>query len=174
MAEQYIGEIRMFGGNFAISGWALCNGQLVAISQNQALFSILGTSYGGNGTQTFALPNLQGRVPIHQGRADSGTTYVVGQNGGAENVALNPTQMPMHTHLVNADGQGNGQVTPQGNTLGVLGRSAPEKLYSSTTNTTMSPTMIAPSGGGQPFSIMQPYLCVTFLIALTGIYPSRN
>jgi microcystin-dependent protein len=153
--DAYLGEIRMFSGTFAPAGWQMCNGQLLPISQYTALFSIVGTTYGGNGTQTFSLPDLRGRVPVHQGQGIGTGNYVLGENGGTESVTLTTTQMPAHTHLVNVDGTGNGQVTPQGNLLGPLGRSAPEKFYSNgTANATMSPTMIGAAGGSQPVSIL--------------------
>src|SRR5665213_445536 len=112
MSQPFLGEIRMFGGNFAPRGWQLCNGQLLAISQYSALFSILGTTYGGNGTTTFGLPNFQGTVPISQGRAPSGTTYVLGETSGTENVTLLSNQMPMHNHLVSVSAQAATQVDP--------------------------------------------------------------
>jgi microcystin-dependent protein len=165
----------MFGGNFAPSGWALCNGQLLAIQQYSALFSILGTYYGGNGTSNFALPNLQGRVPIHWGQGPGLSPYVIGQMSGTENVTLLNTQMPMHTHLVNADGNAGGKNSPAGNFPGLVAGTAPEKMYSAGPgNTTMNPAMVGTAGGNQPFPIVQPYLAVTFIIALNGIFPSRN
>jgi microcystin-dependent protein len=175
MSQPFIGTIMMFAGNFAPRNWLPCEGQLLPISQYTALFSILGTTYGGNGTTTFALPDLRGRVPLHQGQGPGLSPYVLGQQGGTETVTLLYNQMPLHTHLVNADNTGNGQLTPQGNVLGNLGRSATEKFYSNATpNTTMNPTMIASAGGNQPFNVLQPYLCVYFVIAINGIFPSRN
>src|SRR5215472_3584653 len=162
MAEPYLGGIRMFGGNFAPSGWALCNGQLMAISQNAALFAILGTTYGGNGVQTFALPDMQGRVPIHWGNGAGLSPYVVGQNGGTENVTLLANQMPQHTHMVNVDGGGGGKNSPSGNFPGTVSANAAEKIYSAgPTNATMAPTAIAIAGGSQPHANLQPFLCVT-------------
>jgi microcystin-dependent protein len=165
----------MFAGNFAPSGWALCNGQLMSISQNAALFSIVGTYYGGNGTQTFALPDLRGRVALHQGQGPGLSPYVVGQVAGTENVTLLSNQMPIHTHLVSADGSAGGKTTPANNFPGTVSPQATEKIYSAGPgNTTMAPNMLGTAGGNQPFSIVQPYLCVTFIIALVGIFPSRN
>jgi microcystin-dependent protein len=180
MATPYLGEIRMFAGNFAPSGWALCNGQLLAISQNTALFSILGTNFGGNGTSTFALPDLRGRVPVNQGQGLGLSTYVVGEQTGSENITLLQNQMPAHTHLVACDNNGadttlldptnnfvSAQPTPQQGGNGI-------PAFSASSNQTMNPQMITPAGGSQPFSIIQPLLCVTFIIALVGIFPSRN
>jgi microcystin-dependent protein len=165
----------MFGGNFAPSGWALCNGQLLSIAQYSALFAVIGTYYGGNGTTTFALPNMQSRVPIHWGQGAGLSSYVIGQMSGTENVTLLNTQMPIHSHLVNADGNGGGKNSPAGNFPGTVAGTAAEKMYSAGPgNTTMSPTMIGNAGGNQPFPIVQPYLAVTFIIALNGIFPSRN
>jgi microcystin-dependent protein len=165
----------MFGGNFAPRGWALCNGQLLAISSNTALFSILGTTFGGNGTQTFGLPDLRGRVPLNQGQGPGLSSYAIGQMSGSEQVTLLASQMPAHTHPVNADGGGGGKTNPTGNFPGTVSTSAAEKIYSAgPSNATMAATMVGPAGGNQPHSILQPYLCVTFIIALQGIFPSRN
>ena len=159
----------MVGFNFAPKGWALCNGQTMSIAQNQALFAILGTTYGGNGVTTFNLPNLQGQVPIHWGTSPSGSSYVVGQQGGSQNVTLNTTQMPSHTHLVKAT------ATPTINTAaGNFPAAAPSNVYGSATDTTMNPGVVSPNGGSQPHSNQQPYLVVNFIIALTGVFPSRN
>jgi microcystin-dependent protein len=177
MADPFIGEIRMFGGNFAPTGWAMCDGQLLPISQNAALFSILGTYFGGNGTTNFALPDLRGRVPIHQGQGPGLSPYAVGENAGTENVTLTSNQMPIHTHVVHVDGTGGGKNSPSGNFLGTVATGAQEKMYSASTgnaNATMNPGMIAPAGGNLPVPIIQPFECVTFIIALVGIFPSRN
>ena len=179
--DPFIGEIKMFGGNFAPSGWALCNGQLLPISQNQALFSILGTTFGGNGSSTFGLPNLQGQVPAHWGSAPGGTIYVIGETGGSENVTLLPTQIPAHNHLMgvsNVAGDISSPVsaipamvntgsakTPVTNALGYT-NTAP--------NGTMPAATVSMTGGNQPHSNMQPFLCVTFIIALVGVFPSRS
>ena len=171
MSDQYIGEIRMFGGNFAPSGWALCNGQLLNISQNTALFAIIGTFYGGNGVNTFALPNMQSRVPVHQGQGPGLSPYVIGELGGVENVTLLTQQMPAHGHGLNAVGGNAGTDQPSN---GLLAKAAAQVYSTAAHNTTMSPSMIAPSGGNQPHENIQPYLCVTFIIALVGIFPSRN
>lgn len=177
MAEAYLGEIRMFAGNFAPSGWALCNGQLLSISQNSALFSILGTSFGGDGVSTFGLPNLQSRVPIHQGQGQGLSPYTVGQTGGSEQVTLLTNQMPVHTHTVNASNTSASATTAGGNLPATAaasrGQDAPN-IYGSAAGTTMAANMIGAAGGSQPHANIQPYQCVTFIIALTGIYPSRG
>ncbi|MGA3239430.1 MAG: tail fiber protein [Bryobacteraceae bacterium] len=183
MSQPFVGEIRMFGGNFAPRGWAFCNGQTLPISQNAALFSLIGTTYGGNGTTTFMLPNLQGQVPIHWGSAPGGTVFTVGETGGSANVTLTAAQMPAHSHQAQA-GVSNlaGNVTDPTNAVpaqinngsvkdpatGIFG-------YSSSAATGhLAPSAVTNTGGSQPHSVMQPYLCVTFIIALQGIFPSRN
>jgi microcystin-dependent protein len=175
LSQSYLGTIMMFGGNFAINGWAMCNGQMLSISVNSALFSVLGTTYGGDGVQTFALPDLRGRAPLSQGSGPSLTPYIQGEFGGSESIILVSNQMPAHRHPVNADGQAGGKTSPQGTIPGAVSALAPEKIYSGNApNTTMNPAMIGTAGGNVPFPIIQPYLCVTFLIALNGIFPSRN
>ena len=172
MAEPFIGEIKMFGGNFAPTGYALCNGQLLNISQNTALFSILGTSFGGDGIHTFALPNMQGRVPIHQGSGQS--VYTVGESTGAENVTLSVQQMPQHTHTYSpqANNGAGASARPSG---GYPANSGGAALYATSTDgTTMGAQTIGNTGGHAPVSVVQPVLCVTFIIALVGIFPSRN
>jgi microcystin-dependent protein len=173
MSDQYLGEIRMFAGNFAPYGWALCNGQLLAISQNTALFSLIGTYYGGDGVTTFALPNLQSRAPIHQGQGLGLSPYVIGQNGGTENVTLTTQQMPQHNHVINAFA-GPGGTTHPGNAI--MASTSSDKPYttSASDGTTMNGNMLSMAGSSQPHNNIQPYLCITFIIALQGIYPSRN
>lgn len=174
MSEPFLGEIRMTGWNFASRGWALCNGQLMSIAQNTALFSLLGTTYGGDGITTFALPNLQGRVPIHQGQGPGLTNRTMGEMGGTETVTLIQTQMPAHTHAVNASQNAN-NTSPSAAFPGNDSRGTPANIYNSAPDgTVMNPAMISPSGGNQPHENMQPYLCVSFMIALEGIFPSRN
>jgi microcystin-dependent protein len=179
MADPFLGEIRMAGWNFAANGWALCNGQLLSIGQNSALFALLGTTYGGDGVTTFALPNLQGRVPIHQGNGAGLSPYPIGAASGTETVTLLPTQMPSHNHLVGISNQ-TGSVSDPTNAILAQGNSGagrdsvPVSDYVSTAATgTLAPTSIQPTGGSQPHSNIQPYLCVNFIIALQGIFPSR-
>ena len=173
MSEPFLCEIRMFGGNFAPTGWALCNGQLMAISQYAALFAILGTSFGGNGVQTFGLPDLRGRVPVHQGTGNGLSPYVLGEQTGTQAVTLSTSNLPSHSHLVNCN-TGGGQTTPVNNFPGAVSAGATEKIYSNASGGTMAGGMIAPTGGNVPVSVIQPVLCVTFIIALVGIFPSRN
>ena len=178
--EPFLGEIRMVGWNFAANGWALCNGQLMSISQNTALFSLLGTYYGGDGVSTFALPNLQGRVPIHQGNGIGLSPYTIGQSAGSENIPLLANQMPTHNHLMGVSTQ-SGSVANPTNALLAEGNSGggrapvPVSNYVSTAATgTLAPTAITSAGGSQPHSNIQPFLCINFIIALTGIFPSRG
>lgn len=181
MSEPFLGQISIFAGTFAPRGWALCDGQLLSISQNAALFSILGTSFGGNGQSNFALPDLRGRVPVHPGTGPGLSPYVLGQNGGAENVTLLSTQMPPHNHLVgvsNAAGTAtdptNGLVaqintgTARAPITTAMGFAPPPQTG------TMNPTAVSAAGGGQPHENIQPFLCVNFIIALQRIFPSRN
>jgi len=176
MANPYLGEIRVFGFTFAPAGWFFCNGQLLSISQYNALFALLGTTYGGNGTSTFALPDLRSRVPLHFGQGSGLSSYVQGQNGGVENVTLTSGQMPAHSHLVNADGNtGSGTIgNPKGHLPGAVG-SEGITIYSVTTTpaVTMNPQMIAIAGSSQPHGNIQPYLTLNFCIAFQGIFPSR-
>lgn len=177
MADPFIGEIRMFAGNFNPTGWALCNGQLLPISQNAALFSILGTFYGGNGVSTFALPNLQGRVPLHWGQGPGLSQYVIGEVTGVENVTLLTTQMPLHNHTANASNAAAGQAGPANGVWAIpvdstgaagAGFNAPPP------NATLAPASIGNTGGSQPHTNIQPILAVSFIIALVGIFPSRG
>jgi microcystin-dependent protein len=175
MATPFLGEIRMFGGNFAPVNWAMCAGQLMAIDQNTALFAVLGTIYGGDGVTTFALPDLQGRTPLHWGTGLGLSNYQIGQKAGVENTSLLVNNMPSHTHTVKCDGTQGGQPGPTNNVLGTVNATAAEKIYSNAAATaTMNPAMIGPAGQNIPFGIQQPYLCITFIIALQGIFPSQN
>lgn len=173
MAEPFLGEIRMVGFNFAPVGWAMCNGQLLSIAQNTALFSLLGTTYGGNGTTTFALPNLQSRVPVHQGEGAGLSPYFIGQFGGVETVTLLTNQMPEHSHLVNASANKGNKASPIGNypASDAAGITAE---YNGSPTGEMNAGMIAIAGGNQPHTNVQPYLTLNFIIALQGIFPSRN
>jgi microcystin-dependent protein len=180
--DAFIGMIVMFGGNFAPRGWAFCNGQLLSIAQNTALFSILGTTYGGNGQTTFALPNLQGRVAIHPGQSPGTSSYSLGETAGTENVTLTTNQMPMHTHAatvtINANEAPQAPLdTPNGAVLaGGSGQSiyAPSPDGATKMNPGMASITVATVGGSQPFSVVQPFQCVNYIICLEGIFPSRN
>jgi microcystin-dependent protein len=173
MSDPFVGEIRMFGGNFAPRGWALCNGQLLPISQNTALFSLLGTYYGGDGKTTFALPNLQGRVPLQQGQGPGLSDRVLGELGGEQAVTLLQSEMPAHNHTVGCD-SGVGTVGPPTNGMWAAGGRGRPSAYSATPNTIMAPNALAIAGGSLPHNNMQPYLCVTFIIALQGVFPPRT
>ncbi|HEX8710118.1 MAG TPA: tail fiber protein [Pyrinomonadaceae bacterium] len=171
MSDPYIGEIRMFGGSFAPAGWAFCQGQDVAISQNDALFMLLGTTYGGDGQSTFGIPDLQGRIPIHAGTLN-GTPYTLGEKSGTETVTLTTQQMPIHNHAFIASQNVAGDTEP---TNKMVGQSALVQLYIEDVPTAaLSPLTLLPVGGSQPHGNMMPYLCVSFIISLYGIYPPQN
>ena len=175
MSEGFIGEIRMFGGNFAPAGWAFCDGQLMPISENDALFILIGTTYGGDGQETFALPDLRSRSPIHMGTAASGSTYQLGENGGVEEVTLTVQQIPSHNHA--ATFATVGQVASPSNALlsQAASTQAGIRIYSTNAqNTTMSPQTLASTGGSQPHTNIQPTLAVNFIISLFGLFPSQN
>ncbi|MGA2750419.1 MAG: tail fiber protein [Verrucomicrobiota bacterium] len=174
MSQPFLGEIRMFAGNFAPIGWALCNGQTMPISQNTALFSILGTTFGGNGTTTFNLPDLQGRVPVNQGTGAGLSSYLLGQTGGTESTTLLIGNMPSHNHLVQCNTGGGNQASPSANLPAVESTGTSLDFSDAGANATMNPAMIQSAGSGTPINNIQPYLCVNFIIALEGIFPSRN
>ncbi|HEX9046133.1 MAG TPA: tail fiber protein [Verrucomicrobiae bacterium] len=177
MADQYVGEIRVVPFNFAPSGWAFCNGQLIPISQNTALFSLLGTTYGGNGVSNFALPNFQGSAPICVGQGNGLSPYSLGQTGGEAQVTLLTSHLPSHSHAA-AGNPGNGDWnTPTNNAWAQphLGKT-PINLYSDTPGAglAMNALALALAGGGQPHNNMPPFLTLNFIIALTGIFPPRS
>jgi len=174
MSEPFLGEIRMFAGNFAPQGWALCNGQLLPIAQYSALFSLLGTNFGGDGQVTFGLPNLQGRVPMHWGNGSGLTPRTIGENSGEESVTLITPQIPSHFHSYSppaASVTGNST-----STVGMIwgGSSTRDTLYSNAPDAEMSGMTTDYTGGNQPHDNLPPYQCVTFIIALEGIYPTRS
>jgi microcystin-dependent protein len=167
MAQPYVGEIRMFGGNFAPAGWMFCEGQLLPISENETLFNLIGTTYGGDGQSTFALPDLRGRLPVHQGNG-----FILAETGGAEEVTLTVQQIPIHNHaFLGSKGVGN-QASPVGfipaasNTVSLYKAAAPAN--------NMAAQSVSPTGGSQPHTNFQPYLCVDFIISLFGIFPSQT
>ena len=172
MSEPFVGEIRMFAGNFAPRGWAFCNGQLLAVAQNDALFSLFGTIYGGDGSSTFGLPELRGRIPLHQGTGPGLSNRKLGSKSGEEKVTLSVNQLPSHTHALNASSDtatdGNPANKTHGQTTTNIYASAPTGPIS------MDPNVIGNSGGSEPHSNIMPSLCVNFIVALVGIYPSRN
>jgi microcystin-dependent protein len=172
MSEPFIGEIIMFGGNFAPRGWALCDGQLLPIAQNSALFSILGTTYGGDGRTTFALPDLRGRVSMHAGNGPGLSDRRLGQRGGAETATLTVANLPSHTHAARASDQPANANKPSGNTWAV---DVGGNTYSDTTpNQDMDAATVAATGGSQPFNNEQPFTVVNYIICLEGIFPSRS
>lgn len=170
MAQPYVGEIRMFAGNFAPSGWMFCEGQLLPISENATLFQLIGTTYGGDGESTFALPDLRGRLPIHQGNG-----FILAETGGAEEITLTVQQIPAHSHAWLASTNPATQSTPPGQ---VTASNVPNNIYRTLVppppQVNMAAQMIAPTGGSQPHTNFQPYLCVDFIISLFGIYPSET
>lgn len=171
MGTPFIGEIRMFGGNFAPRGFAFCSGQLLAISQNDTLFALIGTTYGGDGQTTFALPDLRGRIPVHAGQGPGLASYVLGQSSGSETVTLTAQQLPAHTHAAQAQSAAGTQAGPGG---GVWAASGQNQFSSNAPNAGMSTAAIGPVGGSQPHDNMAPFQVVSFIIALEGIFPSRN
>lgn len=174
MADPFLGEIRVFAGSFAPRGWAVCDGSLLSLSQNTALFSLLGTTYGGNGQTTFGLPDLRGRCVVGPGAGPGLSPYDQGQQGGSESVTLSVNQMPSHGHMVTAQGGTANDTSPQGKFLAATGKGG-TSVYSAdqTSPTTMAPTMVQNAGGSQPTPVLSPYTCILFIIALEGIYPSR-
>jgi microcystin-dependent protein len=171
MSEPFLGEIIMFAGNFNPRGWALCQGQILSIAQNTALFSILGTTYGGNGQTTFALPDFRSRCPVGQGQGPGLSSYSLGQQGGTESTTLTINQMPAHTHGLNGFNADAESTKVQGN----LPATTPGNAYAPSGQVVaMNAQGTSIQGGSQPFSILQPYLCINFIIALEGIFPSRN
>ena len=177
MSNPYLGEIRIFGFNFAPIGWATCDGQILSISQNTALFSLLGTYYGGNGTTTFALPNFQGNTGVNQGQGSGLSQYFLGQQSGTTTVTLAQNNLPLHNHVINTLAAGDSKQNLHAPTnVAFLGTSEPDSLYKKTTTPTLSmaPQAIGPSGQGQPHDNMQPYLVLLFCIALRGVYPPRS
>lgn len=171
--DPFVAEIRIFPFNFAPKGWAMCNGQLLPISQNTALFSLLGTTYGGDGRSTFALPNLQGSVPMHPGQGPGLSLHDLGETGGSESVTLLTSEMPAHNHGLMATPLPGDVNNPTGN---ALARSAEGSVYSAAgpTPATLSPNTLAPTGGSQPHNNMQSYLTLLFCIAMQGVYPPRS
>jgi len=165
MAQPYVGEIRMFAGNFAPAGWMFCEGQLLPISENETLFQLIGTTYGGDGESTFSLPDLRGRIPIHQGNG-----FILAETGGAEEITLTTNQIPIHTHPLLASGDVGDQINLAGaltsNSNGVI------PYIEDAPGVPMNAGAIGPAGGSQPHTNFQPYLCINFIISLFGIFPS--
>jgi len=172
MSDPFVAEIRMFAGNFAPVGWALCNGQLLPLSQNTALFSLLGTTYGGDGKSTFALPNLQDSAPMHPGQGAGLSLYDLGQQGGTPFVTLLESEMPLHNHIANAKTSLGNSQTPADQTW--AGSSIVKQYVNTAPNTPMSPSALSQTGGSLPHNNLAPYLVVTFIIALQGVFPPRS
>jgi microcystin-dependent protein len=166
MSNPYVGEIRIFAGNFAPSGWNFCDGSLLSISEFETLFNLIGTTYGGDGVSTFALPDLRSRVPVHQGSG-----FVIGQNGGEETVTLNTTQIPSHSHLPAANSNPGTQSSPSG---AVWAQSTLNLYSSAAPNVTMAASALGSAGGSQPHDNMLPYVGLNYIISLFGIFPSQG
>ena len=171
MGMPYIGEIRMFGGNFAPNGWAFCNGSLLSISENETLFTLIGTTYGGDGQTTFALPDLRGRLPLHQGTGPEGQTYVIGEQAGQESVPLTLQQIPAHSHTPVGSQAEASSTNPAGNTWATTANNA----YATAGSTVaMAPNLSNGVGAGHPHENRMPYLPISFIISLFGIFPSQT
>ncbi|HEV7642881.1 MAG TPA: tail fiber protein [Pyrinomonadaceae bacterium] len=169
MSQSYIGQIQAFGFNFAPRNWAFCNGQIMSIAQNTALFSLLGTTYGGNGQTTFALPDLRGRSSMHYGQGPGLSNYTIGEQAGQEAVTLITTEMPAHTHALNAASGGKLNNVPAANNFGGA------NIYTNAAlDSVLDPATIGTAGGSQPHQNMQPYLVLNWCICINGIFPSRN
>lgn len=171
MSEPFLAEVRMVGFNFPPRGWALCDGQILPINQNQSLYSLLGTTYGGDGRTSFALPDLRGRTPIHVGRSNGGVQHELGQKSGEESHTLSEPEMPQHTHKLLATNTGNGSTSPADNVFANAGAD----LYNAADSLVdLNAGAVSNVGGGQAHENMQPYLALNFCIALRGLFPSRN
>ena len=173
MGEPFVGEIRMFGGSFAPAGWAMCQGQSMPISENDTLFNLIGTTYGGDGQETFNLPDLQGRVPLHAGQGPGiSQTYQLGEKAGVESVTLTTNQIPIHNHafLASLDAAGSTDPTNQ-----VIAQTSQIHMFTQdVTNRQMNTSALTPVGGSQPHENLQPYLCITFIISLFGVFPTQS
>ncbi|HUF98927.1 MAG TPA: tail fiber protein [Ilumatobacter sp.] len=166
MGQPYVGEIRMFGGNFAPAGWMFCEGQILPISENETLFQLIGTTYGGDGQETFALPDLRGRIPIHQGNS-----FILAETGGVEEVTLTVQQIPSHSHGLVSHAERAGTTHPQDSFLAAHPEPA-FAAFDTNADVPMDAQMVGSTGGSQPHTNFQPYLCVSFIISLFGIFPS--
>ena len=171
MSDPFLGQVTMFAGNFAPRGWAFCDGQLLAIAGNTALFSLFGTIYGGDGRTTFGLPDLRGRVPVHMGQGPGLSNRTVGAKSGSESVTLVTTQLPSHTHALQGSADSATTPDPSGN---VFARSSGDAYGSDLSASNMNPGAVSDTGGTQAHSNMQPYQAINFIVALVGVYPSRT
>lgn len=174
----YVGEIRMFAGNFAPAGWLLCQGQTLPISEYETLFQLIGTTYGGDGQETFNVPNLASRVPIHMGTGPSGTTYQIGEMDGVESVTLTPQQIPIHSHPLLASTSSATGPSPADQVIAVPAAPAgvvnPLLFGTDPPQVPLSPASISPAGGSQPHDNLQPFLCINYIISLFGVFPSQT
>ncbi|HEU4558965.1 MAG TPA: tail fiber protein [Longimicrobium sp.] len=172
MAQPYVGEIRMFAGNFAPNGWMFCEGATLPISENDVLFQLIGTTYGGDGEETFNLPNLASRVPMHMGTGPDGTTYQIGEMAGTEQETLSTQQIPNHTHALTASLNPSNQSSPSG---ALLAQSTVADMYTGEApDVQLAANAVQPTGGSQPHENTQPFLCINFIISLFGIFPSQT
>jgi microcystin-dependent protein len=172
MPEPYVGEIRMFGGNFAPNGWMFCEGQTLPIAENEVLFQLIGTTYGGDGEETFNLPNLASRVPIHMGTGPDGTTYQIGEMAGTEQETLTTQQIPSHSHPFTVSTSAGGQNDPANN---VVAASPSVTLFiQDAVDSPCAANAITPAGGSQPHENTQPFLCINFIISLFGVFPTQT
>lgn len=171
MAQPYVGEIRMFAGNFPPNGWMFCEGQPLSIAENEVLFQLIGTTYGGDGEETFNLPNLASRVPMHFGTGPDGVTYQIGEMAGVEEVTLSTAQIPNHTHPLTASTVSGTASTPAGNVLATTSGGI-SLYYEGAVDSNMNAQAITPAGGSQPHENCQPFLCINFIISLFGVFPS--
>jgi microcystin-dependent protein len=173
MAQPYVGEIRMFAGNFPPNGWMFCEGQTLPISENDVLFQLIGTTYGGDGEETFNLPNLASRVPMHMGTGPDGTTYQIGEMAGVESVTLSTQQIPSHSHPLTATTALGSDPNPGGKVLATTAQGI-SMYYEGGVDSNMNAQSITPQGGSQPHENTQPFLCINFIISLFGIFPSQT
>lgn len=174
MSDQFIGEIRIFGGNSVPTGWLPCNGQFLPVNPYGALFSLLGYTYGlGEGGNSFALPNLQARVPLSSGQGPGLSLRTLGESGGYSTITLMPSELATHSHIANGDNSNSGVASPENAVWGTTGRSRPPAYYPGPPNAAMSPESIEPTGGDQPHNNLPPYLVLNFCIAYQGIFPQR-
>lgn len=174
MSEPFVGEIKMFAGNFAPRGWALCDGQILAVSQNDALFSLFGTIYGGDGRSTFGLPDMRGRFPIHAGSGPGLSTRKLGAKGGAEQVAVSANQIPAHSHRMRCTTEAGNQRSPEGAIPATEAAGVTNVYSDAEPDATMGLSEPTATGGGQAHANLMPFLCVHFIVALFGVYPSRT
>jgi microcystin-dependent protein len=172
MAQPYVGEIRMFAGNFPPNGWMFCEGQTLPISENDVLFQLIGTTYGGDGEETFNLPNLASRVPMHMGTGPDGTTYQIGEMAGTEQETLTIQQIPNHTHAFTGSSANGSQANPSANIMATMTSVTPYAEDFVAAN--FAPNTISPTGGSQPHENTQPFLCINFIISLFGVFPSQT